>query len=218
MICVSLLVVQPSLLLLSFAAAAAAQCSLISTLLHPRSLSTELFPSWLNSSLCCTPTLCFSQVQGLMRVHLNFSSFLLAHSSSLSRSIPAGWLSLPNVHFPFSLAWWAVFIRVRLIPSSRSWIMKILNSVSPNVIPWAPRFEEEWFPTTLWSRVVSSPPTTRTTCPDHNSSVSLAWGCGTLYWKLWRCSGRQWPLILPRTFGSVQNYTYPTLHNGERIC
>ncbi|XP_053934087.1 AP-3 complex subunit sigma-2 isoform X2 [Cuculus canorus] len=77
------LLVQPHVLWPCFAAAAAA-CSLTWSLVTnrtSRALSTQLLPS-----LCCTPGLCFPRSKTLYLSLLNFIRFLLASSSSLSRS------------------------------------------------------------------------------------------------------------------------------------
>jgi len=81
------LLMQPSVLL-AFCATAA-HCSLILSLLPtrtPRSLSTELLLSWVDPSLCFTPRLCFPRCKTLHLSLLNFTKFLLALYSSLSRS------------------------------------------------------------------------------------------------------------------------------------
>ena len=69
------LLMQPSILL---AFSAAAKCrSLILSFLSartPKSLSTELLPSWVDPSLCCTPGLCFPQVQDLIFVFAKYKS------------------------------------------------------------------------------------------------------------------------------------------------
>jgi len=158
---------QPSILLAFFASAA--HCSLTLSLLSdwtPRSFYTELLPLWVDPSLCCTPEFCFPQCKTLYLSLLNFIRFLLAHSSSLSRSSCRVTYPSKVSSSPLSLLLLANFIRVYLILSSRS-LKKILNSTGPNTNPWGTplvtdcQFEKELFTTTLWVKSVSQFPTHR---------------------------------------------------------
>ena len=185
------LVMQPSSLLAFFATAA--HCSLTLRWLStrtPRFLSTEVLTSQVDLSLCYTPGSWFPTCKTLHLSFLNFIRFLLAHSSSLSRSSCRVALPYKVSTSALSLISLENFIRVHLVPSSRS-LLKLLNSVRPSINPWETPFEKELFTTTLWVQSVSSSHTGRTTCPDHNTSFSLEGGCGKLYWKPWRNLGRQ---------------------------
>lgn len=98
--------------------AAAAQSSLILSLLPPktpRSLPTELFPSWAGPSLCCPPGLCFPRFTTLHLSLLKFTRFLIAHPFSLCRSSCRVVLPSKVSNSPLSLVSLANFIRVHLI-------------------------------------------------------------------------------------------------------
>jgi len=147
---------QPSILLAFFAAAA--YCSLLLSLMStrtPRSLSTEMLHCQVDPSLSCTPVLCFPSCKTLHFSMLHFIRFLLAHSSSLSRSFCRVALSPTVSTSPRSLVSLANFIRVSLIPSSTS-LMKILNNVGPNIdscrtpLVTGCQFEKRALTTTLW--------------------------------------------------------------------
>lgn len=116
---------QPIVLLAFFATAV--NCLLILSLLStkaPSSLSTQLLPSQVDSSLFCPPGLGFPRCKTIHLSLLNIIRFLLAHCFSISRSSCRVAVPSEVSTFPHSLVSLAKFIWVRLMPSSRS-LMKI---------------------------------------------------------------------------------------------
>lgn len=124
---------------------------------------------------------------------------MAAYSSILSSSSCRVALPPKVSTFPLSLAFSANFIRIDLIPSSRS-LMKILNRHGPNIDPWGPHLsqaaslERSYLPPSpgcVW--VASSPSTAQTTCLDPNAPINLGGMSEKTYWKPWR----QCPLLTP---------------------
>lgn len=99
-----------------------------------RPLPTELLPSWVDPSLCCTPGLGFSRCKTLHLSSLNFTMFSLAHYSCLSRSFCMVALPSQASTSSDSLLLLQNFTRIPLIPSARSlWKM---NSAGPSINLW----------------------------------------------------------------------------------
>lgn len=107
--------------------AAAAQCSLLSCCPSgPPGPFPGAAPRPVDPSLCCTPGLFFPRTLRLPL--LNFTRFLSAHSSSLSRSFCRVVLSYKACTSPLSF-----------IPSSRS-LTKTFKCTGPNIEPLGTQF------------------------------------------------------------------------------
>lgn len=121
---------QSSILLASFAT----PCAHIVLAVHrsPKSFSTELLPSQIDLSLCCSPGLC-SRVQDLMFVELHE---VVSPLFQLIQVFLQGGCPFWTVNFP---TWFGVFIRlcVTLGPIVQVTYEK-LNSIGPNIYSWSP--------------------------------------------------------------------------------
>lgn len=114
------LLVQCNILLAFFASSA--HCTLTLNLLPTRNsrlLATELLPSQVGPSLCCSPPLYYLRCKTLHLSILNFIGFLSVHSLSLQGGAP-----FPNVHFPtqFSISGKLVILSASSLYSLR-WIL-----------------------------------------------------------------------------------------------
>ena len=132
----------------------------------------------------------FCQVQVLTFSLLNFIRLLLAHSSSLSRSSCRVALPSEASTSLLTLISLAKFIRVHLVPSSRSLMKWYSTAFSPISIPGGPHMwqvaslkRSHLPPPSGCALSASFPPKVQTTCLDHNASVSLGGGCGKPCWK-----------------------------------
>lgn len=99
-----------------------------------RSLSTRLLPSHTDSSLYWGLWLYHGKCRTLHFSLLNFIEFLLAHLSSLSRSLCKTPHSSDIFTSPPSLEPAPNLVKVISIPSSPP-LMKMLNSVGPSIDP-----------------------------------------------------------------------------------
>ncbi|KAK4828313.1 hypothetical protein QYF61_025325 [Mycteria americana] len=94
---------------------------------------------------------------------LNLTQLVLAHPSSLSRSLCRAFLPSSRSTLPHNLVSSANLLRVHLIPSPRS-LIKILNRTGPDTEPWGTplvtgcQLDLTPFTTTLWARPSSQPP------------------------------------------------------------
>ena len=171
------LLMQSSILLAFFGAEAKCSLILILSTRTSRSLSAELLSSWVDPSLCCTLGLCFPRCKTLHLSLLNFIMFLVARSSSLSRSSCRVARPSEVSTSPLSLVSSTNFIRVHLVLSPRS-LTKIWNGIGPNINPWATtlvtvcKLENNCLlPPSECSLSTSFPPAAPTTSLDYSLSI-----------------------------------------------